>query len=201
MTFKGRWPCIFPVPWHVSLQQNTSPQRWPIPAWELLLRHGWRTGLRCNKFWLTYQNKRNRNRGGCVVGSREGAGERFDWKHESGRYKMYGIIIVYIVSSLPTNHVKSPAQCWLWRGQDQQDSNSVTVAQCPQSEVRAQEGSHNPPKMLWFLQQRASGALWGMTTHAIVTRSTKKRHFLSFLSRPCSNINVFNQKPLLEERW
>ena len=70
----------------------------------------------------------------------------FGWKHESGHYEMYGIIIVYIVSSLPTNHVKSPAQCWLQRGHEQQDSNSVTVAQCPQSEMPAREGSRNPPR-------------------------------------------------------
>lgn len=79
-----------------------------------------------------------------MVGSREEAGEMFDWKHESGCYEMYGIIIVYIVSSLPNNHVKPLAQCWQWRGHEQQDSNSVTVARCPQSEVPAREGSRTP---------------------------------------------------------
>lgn len=93
-----------------------------------------------------YQNKRNRNRGEWVVGSREGAEERSGWKRESGHYEMDGIIIVYIASSLPNNYVKSSALCWLRRGHEQQDSNSVTVGQCPQSDMPDQEGSHNYPR-------------------------------------------------------
>lgn len=84
---------------------------------------------------------------------------------------MYGITIVYIVSSLPNHHVKSPAQCWLWRGHEQQDSNIITVAQCPQSEVLAQEGSHRPCGSC--SREIDSGGLSDMTHHTIVTSSTE----------------------------
>lgn len=134
MTFKGRETCIFPVP---------SAKHHSFPAQDPLLGRSWTTGLRHSKSCFTYQNKRNRNQSGWVVGSGEGAVERFGWKYESGHYNTYGIIIVYIVSSLPNNHVKSPAQCWHWRGHEQQDSNSITVAWCPQSEVLVWEGSHS----------------------------------------------------------
>lgn len=56
--------------------------------------------------------------------------ERFRW-NESRHCEMYGTVIVYIVSSLPNEHVKLPAQRCLGRGQEQQDSSSVTVAVSP----------------------------------------------------------------------
>lgn len=138
-----------------ALQQNTSPRPWPIPAWELLLWHGWSTGLRCSKFSSMYQNKRSR------VGGWWEAGEGFEWKHESGHYDMYGIIIVYIAYPLPTNHIKSPAQCWLWRGHEQQDSNSVTLAE---SSVRG-TGPGRISQPPWDMMVPAAKNLWCALRH------------------------------------
>lgn len=125
-----------------------------------------------------YQNKRKRNQCGWVVGHREGAEERFCWKHESKHWEMCRIVIAYIVSSLPNNHVRPPAQFCLCRGQELQDSGSVTVA------VSSARGTgpgriSQSPRTLWFPQQRASALRHNRTC------SAEKRHFLAFTSKQC----------------
>lgn len=181
-TFKVTNKCLSKGDSHVSslclgtCPFSTAPTLGAGPSLrQPLLRHGWSTSLRCSKFCFTYQNKRNRNQCGWTVGNREGAGERFCWKHEWRHCEMCGVVIAYIVSPLPNNHVKAPEQCCLWRGQQLQDSSSVTAAVSSARGTGPGRISQSPKT--WFPQRRAS------TSGHNPTHSTEKSNFLSFMSK------------------